>query len=55
MLGQVDDWAETDPTQWNTGLVVADNNISHTSLEYRGSPAGAHPSPMTCHHSPPSF
>lgn len=38
MLGQVDDWAETDETKQNRGFVLAHNNVSRTSLEYRGSP-----------------
>jgi hypothetical protein len=38
MLGQVDDWGEQDVSKQNGRFVLAHNNISQTSLEYRGSP-----------------
>ena len=38
MLGQVDDWAETDRSKQNGGFLVAHNTITRTSVEYRGSP-----------------
>ena len=38
MLGQVDDWGLRDTARQNARFLLAHNTISHTSLEYRGSP-----------------
>eukprot|EP01048_Picozoa_sp_COSAG05_P033349 COSAG05_NODE_13320_length_434_cov_1.065672_1_plen_144_part_11 len=38
MLGQVDDWGLRDTATQNARFLLAHNTISHTSLEYRGSP-----------------